>query len=177
MQLAFVAGVRALVRIAARWQTTPTAADQQLVRRAGFAFSAGLTAAACSWTVALAAASDGASPSYAAACIAGSVVMVLAAILAWVSTTGRLAPPTGDTKPIPYGSTLGAAERALNWLSRWPRTWCATVAILAALTAMPHAETTASGELAWGAIQGAAVVVGFIFLGPALGLRRRGGEI
>ncbi len=165
MQVALVAGVRALARVAARWHTTPTAADHRLVRRAGFVFSSGLTATALAWSVALATA--GQAP---LRCILGCAVMVVAALVVWSTSTGRLAPPD-DVQSIPSGSTLGVAERALEWLSGRPRTWCTTVAVVAAVTAMPHAETTASGELAWGAIQAAAVVAGFIFLGPTLELR------
>jgi hypothetical protein len=172
MQLALVAGARVLMRVGAHWQTAPTAADHRLVRRAGFMFSTGLAAAALGWTVALAAANDGPSPPRSAPYIAGSVVMILAAIVAWVTTTGRRAPATGDDNRAPDGSLLGTAERTLQWLSRWPRTWCACAAILAGLAAMSHAETTPRGTLLWGVIQAAAVVAGFVLLGPMLELRR-----
>ena len=165
MQVAVVAGVRVLARVAARWETTPTAADHRLVRRAGFVFSSGLTAAAVAWTVALAASGERSAP-----CILSCVVMMIVAVVVWSTTTGRLA-PTGEDRTIPSGSALGAPERALEWLGGRPRVWCATMAILAAITAMPHAETTLSGDLVWGAIQAAAVVVGFIVLGPTLELR------
>jgi hypothetical protein len=37
---------------------------------------------------------------------------------------------------------------------------------------MTHAETTFTGALPWGLIQAATVVLAFLILGPALGLRR-----
>ena len=42
---------------------------------------------------------------------------------------------------------------------------------LSAVPAMSHAETTLSGAVPWGVAQAAGVVLGFVLLGPSLGLR------
>ncbi len=49
---------------------------------------------------------------------------------------------------------------------------CVTTAILAAASAMLHAETTALGAIPWGVAEAAAVVAAFLLIGPSLGLRR-----
>ena len=171
IQVAFVAGARVLARVGAHWRSAPPAADHVLVRRAGFVFSAGLALAACGWTVALVAAGGGQAPPRTAPLLVGGVLMILATIAALATTIGRRVVPTGTAPANPDRSMLGAAERLLQWASRRPRTFCACVAILAALAAMPHAETTATGELIWGVIEAGAVIAGYVLLGPTLELR------
>jgi hypothetical protein len=48
--------------------------------------------------------------------------------------------------------------------------------VVATTAAMVHAETTALDALPWGAAQAIAVVLGFVLLGPTLGLRTRSGS-
>ena len=170
LQVAFVAGVRVVARVGARWRSAPSAADHLLVRRAAFVFSAGLAVAACGWTVALVAAGGGTGPPRTAPLLAGGAVMILAVVAAWATTIGRVT-STGTASPDADPSMFGAAERFLQWVSRRPRRFCACGAILAALAVMSHAETTLKGELMWGVIEAWPVIAGFVLLGPALELR------
>jgi hypothetical protein len=73
---------------------------------------------------------------------------------------------------IPVGA-LGIGERVIALVRRHPAAMCAVVAVVAAAGAMSHAETTVVGALPWGIAQVAAVVLGFVVLGPRLGLRER----
>lgn len=177
LEFAFVAGLRVVARASARWRTTPRPTDQLLLRRAAIVFVAGLAVAAAGWTVVLAEVLAGSSNRRAIPLAVGIVVMVGATIVASVVTarqrtqvTGAepLAPPEPD---VADHMVFGAAERAVRWINHHPRSTCAAAAILTGLAAMSHAETTALGALPWGATQAAAVIAGFVLVGPTLELR------
>jgi hypothetical protein len=101
-------------------------------------------------------------------------VMLCAAGIA-IATMNRLAvnpfdnASDGSADPRPL---FGLGERAIGFVRRHPLVSCTVVAGLSAPPAMSHAETTVAGALPYGVIQAATVVMGFILLGPALGLRR-----
>jgi hypothetical protein len=174
LEFAFVAGLRLSVRAAARWWVTPSQSDQFLLRRAMVVFGVALAVAAVGWTVVMAEVL-GESNRRAATLVAGMVMMIGAAGVAGVALTlQRLHGQDEPSMPESVAtdrSILGAAELGVGWVGRRPRTTCAVVAIAAGLTAMANADTTVRGALPWGIVQAAAVVAGFVLLGPALQLR------
>lgn len=178
LQFAFVAGLRVLARVGACWRTTLCAADHMLVRRAGAVFVGGLAVATGGWTVALAGAIDRQPDAHPVPFVVGIAVMLSATTGAGVAMMHRRVQPDGETSPSragpPEGSVHGVAERVIQQSGRRPLTVCAGVAVLAALSAMSDAETTVAGALPWGGIEAAAVIAGFVFLGPMLELRSRG---
>jgi hypothetical protein len=175
LEFAFVAGLRLSVRAAACWRATPGHGDQLLLRRAMAVFGAGLAVAAGGWTVVMADVLGGSSNRRTATLVAGMVMMIGAAIVAGIVLARQH--PHGQGEPwMPESvatdrSILGAAERAVRWIGVRPRTTCAVVAIVAGLGAMANADTTVGRALPWGIVQAAAVVAGFVLLGPALQLR------
>ena len=175
LQFAFVAGLRVLVRAGARWRATPHPGDQLLLRRAAVVFVAGLAVAACGWTVVLADVLGGLSNRRAATLVAGMVAMISATVIAGVAMARQRPRGQGEIslpKPVATDrSVLGAAEVGVRWISHRPRMTCTAVAIVSGLTAMTNADTTVRGALPWGVIEAAAVVAGFVLLGPALELR------
>ena len=176
LEFAFVAGLRLSVRAAARWRTTPSQSDQFLLRRAMVVFGVALAVAAVGWTVVMADVLGESSNRRAATLVAGMVMMIGAAGVAGVALTlqrlhGQGEPPSMPEPVTTHRSILGAAELGVGWVGRFPRTTCAVVAIAAALGAMANADTTVRGALPWGIAQAAAVVAGFVLLGPALQLR------
>jgi hypothetical protein len=181
LQFALVAGVRVLARVGSRWRTTPHATDHLLVQRAGVVFTVGLAAAACGSTIALLTAADRTSQVRPAPLVAGIVVMISGAFIAAVSMTRRrrLTTSSGEDGARGHsddGLPFSVGERLIQRLSRHPRSWCAAVAILSGLAAMSLAETRLADALVWGASQAAAVIVGFVVLGPMLELRPRAAE-
>ena len=175
LQFAFVAGLRVLVRAGARWRATPHPGDRLLLRRAMVVFGIGLAVAAFGWTVVLADVLDGSSNRRSATLVAGMVIMIGAATVATVVLARQHLRGQGELSlPEPVAtdrSIPGAAEVAVRWVGRHPGVTCTTVAIAAGLTAMANADTTVLGSLPWGIVQAAAVVAGFVLLGPALQLR------
>jgi hypothetical protein len=177
LQFAFVAGLRVLARVGACWRTSPCAADHMLIRRAGAVFVGGLAAATGGWTVALAGAMDRQPDARPVPFVVGIAVMLSATIVAGMAMMHRRVEPEDEPAWVrpdsATGSVHGVAERVIQQSSRRPLTVCAGVAVLAALSAMSHAETTVAGALPWGGIEAAAVIAGFVFLGPMLELRSR----
>jgi hypothetical protein len=175
LEFAFVAGLRLSVRAAARWRATPGRDDQLLLHRAMVVFGAGLAVAAVGWTVVMADVLGESSNRRTATLVAGMITMVGAAIVAGVVLARQRLHGQGEpwmAEPVASDrSILGAAELGVRWVGRRPRTTCAVVAIVAGLGAMANADTTVRGALPWGIAQAAAVVAGFVFLGPALQLR------
>jgi hypothetical protein len=173
MQFALVAGIRVVARVGARWRTTPRIADHVLVRRAGFVFIGGLAVAAGGWTVALATSRE--PHARVVPFVAGVVLMIAVTVVASTAVLRRRRVHVDEPVPAPYDIAppliLTVAERAIQWLSGRPELACVSVAASSALVAMSHAETTVQGALPWGAVQAAAVVGGFLLLGPMLELR------
>jgi hypothetical protein len=178
LQFAFVAGLRVLARVGACWRTAPCAADLVLVRRSGAVFLGGLAVATGGWMLALAGAIGRQPDARPVPFVVGIALMLTATIGAGVAMVHRHGTPEGETSPVRAGSAEGSvhgiAERVIQQSSRRPLTVCAGVAVLAALSAMSHAETTVAGALPWGGIEAAAVIAGFVLLGPMLELRSRG---
>jgi hypothetical protein len=69
------------------------------------------------------------------------------------------------------GGFAGIGEACIGFVRRHPVVSCAAIAVVSIFPAMSHAETTLAGALPWGLIQAGTVVLGFVVLGPALGLR------
>ena len=177
MQFALVAGIRVVARVGARWRSTPCAADHLLVRRAGFVFAGGLAVGAGGWTVALALATSQESHVRAVPLVAGVVMMSAATVGTFSAVLRRRRVRADDHRIVPHNVApliLGVPELAIQWMNRRPQLACAFVAIAAALVSMSHAETTVQGALPWGAIEAAAVLAGFLLLGPTLELRPTG---
>lgn len=171
LQFAVVAGVRVVARIAAVWGATPSDADQALVRRASLVFLGGLVVCIAGWTVALVGSDV---RRHTTPVVGGAVVMLLATIIATVATLRRRVVPIGVAGSAPgtaIRSRLAIAERAITMMGRRPSLTCAAVALVAAASAMSHAETTVGRALPWGVAEAAAVVAGFVLLGPCLEVR------
>ncbi len=177
LQFAFVAGLRVMVRAGHRWRTVPRPDDQLLLRRAAVVFVAGLSVAAIGWTVVLVEVLDGLPSGRAVPPAIGIVVMLSATAVAGVAVARQRsrvirAQPWSATEADVAGPwVFGMAERAIRWMGDHPYPTCALTAIVAGLSAMSHAETTVLGALPWGVAQAAAVIAGYVLLGPALELR------
>jgi len=173
LQVAFVAGARALARVAAIGQTRPRRPDQLLVRRTGFVFLGGSVTAVIGWIVALAARhGDDAT----AALVAGVAVMIGITIAAALALLGRRVAPLDDSSSAGDGDVVrhpwsARLEQAIVVVTRWPRLSCAAIALAGAGVVMSHAETSVTAALPWGAVEAAAVILGFVVLGPVLELR------
>jgi hypothetical protein len=174
LQVAVVAGARAASRVAARWGTaTAPADDRQLVRRAAMICVGGLVVAALGWTVALTSAVDQRPHVRTLPYVAGDLLMLGGAIGAVISVRRRQVPDADEVQAAQpeAGVVLGLGERLIQVVQQWPWTACVTIAIFAAIAVMSHAETTVTSALPWGAVEAAAVVAGFVVLGPPLRLR------
>jgi hypothetical protein len=143
VQFAMVAGARAASRVAALWRSNEARdADRVLVRRCAVTCVSGLAVATAGWTVALAIASRHLPHVRVATMIAGVVLMVGAACAAVAVLRRHPAAEIGDESANATGALsviLGAGERVIGLVRRWPAPACA--------------------------------VVGFVLLGPRLGLR------
>lgn len=174
LQVAFVAGARALARAGARLRTTATSSDFRLIRNSALVFLGGLTTTTAGWTVALIDAVDRLPHGDVGPLVAGLIVMVSGSLLAivtcrrWRRTLGSAAADVGDHLDT---SALAAPERLIRAMAVRPWLFCTSAAVLAALTVMSRAETTVLGALPWGGAEAAVVVLGYVWLGPALELR------
>jgi hypothetical protein len=174
-QVAVVAGVCAASRALAVWRTPAARGDDRaFVRRCTTISTGALGVAATGWAVTLGLALDRLSdPNWVGAAVGGAVMIGAAAVA--IATTQRLRMNASDAVIGAHPNTdgmFGLAEQAIGLVRRHPVVSCVTVAALSAWPAMAHAETTFTGALPWGVSQAATVVLAFVVLGPALGLRR-----
>ena len=175
LQVACVAGVCAAARVIARWRTSEVRAhSRQLVRRCSVISIAALAACAAGWLLTMGLAYRSLTEPNALTLGVGAGIMVVGAAVAGVliahldvNDRDDAPEPATDREPV-----LGFGEQLINGARRHPVVSCGGIALAGAVSAMAHAETTIAGALPWGVSQAAAVVVGFVLLGPALGLRR-----
>jgi hypothetical protein len=174
-QVAVVAGICAAARVLAVWRAPAASAHDRAFVRGCVAVSTGaLGVAATGWMITLGVALNRMNDPNRAAAVVGGIIMMSGAVGAIV-TTRRLRMNVSDNvtgaQPDP-GTLFGLAERSIEVVRRHPVVSCTAVAALSAWPAMAHAETTFTGALPWGVIQAATVVLAFVVLGPAPGLRR-----
>ena len=177
LQFAFVAGLRIVVRAGARWRSPAHPADQSLLRRAAEVFVIGLAVTSIGWTVVLAEQLHRLPSRHVVPLAIGIVVMLGATIVAAVAVVRQRSRIIGaellsaSEADVAGPLVFQVAERCIRWMGDHPRPTCACAATVAGLAAMSHAETTVLSALPWGATQAAAVVAGYLLLGPALELR------
>ncbi len=174
-QCAAVAGMRAASLVAARWRAASTPpADRDVVRRAASICAVGLAVAASAWLVAMSVRTGGGSLLREAGTVVGVLLMLVGALAAVSFAVGHRAEPAdadGSPIPAPSGRIVGSGERVIDLARAHPVVTCIVTAGVAAASAMSHAETTVLGGVTWGLGEAAAVVAGFVLLGPTLGLR------
>ena len=175
-EVALVAGVCAAARALAWWGACVVSSDDRdFVRRCALVSTSALVVAAVAWCATSALAFSRLVQPNAATLVLGGAVMLASAGSAAV-VVHRLPVNLQDDAPAQGGRADGAlllAERSIEIVRRHPAPSCLALATLSALPAMSHAETTLSGAIPWGLAQAGSVVVGFIVLGPLLGLRPR----
>ena len=173
-EVAFVAGVCAAARALARWGVSvASSSDRDVVRRCSVVSTTALGIAAVAWCAAMALAGGRLGHPNATTLTLGGAVMLLSAGVA-VVVVHRLPMNLQDESPSPSegsAGTLVLAERLIDVVRHHPVLACVVFASLSAVPAMSHAETTLSGAVPWGVAQAASVVLGFVLLGPLLGLR------
>jgi hypothetical protein len=176
IELAFVSGLCAASRVLSSWRRAEApSADRSFVlhhsaRAAAFAGGAGGL-----WAISV---QNG--PIHQGGWRHGAVLGGLALIVGGLVLATLLLPrlrinrhdeaTAGDAAPSPV---LALGERAIAVVRRHPVPSCALVAVVAGAGAMSHAETSVLAALPWGIGQALAVVVGYVWLGPSLGLRAR----
>lgn len=176
-QVAIVAGTCAASRALFWWRSSEgRGADRQFVRRCAVISTSALGVAAAGWATTMGLAINDFAVPNRATLLLGAIVMVCSAGIAIAATLRLQVNPTdadGDA-PVETGRRLGfgSGELVIGFVRRHPVASCSAVAALSVVPAMSHAETTVAGALPWGLMQAAAVVLGFIVLGPSLGLRR-----
>jgi hypothetical protein len=173
-QVAVVAGICAASRALSRWRSSAgRGADRQFVRRCAIISTGALGVAAAGWATTMALAVGQFADPNRATLLAGAVLMVCSAGVAIAATVRLQVNPTDADASAPDETTglSGIGELVIEHVRRHPVASCAAFAALSVVPAMTHAETTVAGALPWGVMQAAAVVLGFIVLGPSLGLR------
>jgi hypothetical protein len=175
-QIAVVAGTCAASRALSLWRTSARrGSDRQFVRQCTVISTGALGVAAVGWATTMGLALDRLADPNRATLAVGGVIMVCTAGIA-IGAAHRLrmnASDDADDGPDATSRFLDIGERVIGLSRAHPVVTCAGVAALSVWPAMSHAETTLAGALPWGIAQAATVVLGFIVLGPALGLRRR----
>jgi hypothetical protein len=175
-QVALVAGARGASRVCAVGRSAAaTIEDRLLVRRCAIICVGALGVASVGWATCVGLAARSLVHPNRVTLLVGATLMIGAVALA-VALLAKLdvnpfAETTDERNPRPGIALLG--ERTVTIVQQHPVVPCAALAALAALAAMSHAETTAVGSLPWGLLQAAAVVLGFVVLGPSLGLREQ----
>jgi hypothetical protein len=174
-QIAVVAGMCAAARALARWRTSARrGADRQFVRQCTVISTGALGVAAVGWASTMSLALNRLVDPNRATLAIGGVIMVCAAGTAIAAAHRLQVNPSDDADDRPDDTSrfLGVGERVIEFVRAHPVASCGGAAALSVWPAMSHAETTLAGALPWGMAQAATVVMGFILLGPALGLRR-----
>jgi len=172
LQVAMVAGLRYASLAIARRHAAVSSADQQVLHNAAVICAVGLVVALAGWLTALLVVFAPRSTTRLLPLTAGIALMVAGTILA-VSTARRATPPSqgnaagADKKRF----VLGWGERAVTLIRRYPIVACAGVVAVGTFAAMSGAESTVVGSLPVGVLEAIAIVAGFTFLGPRLGLR------
>jgi hypothetical protein len=175
-QVALLAGVRAASRVLAIGRAAVADADDRLlVRRCATICIGALSVAAIGWATCVGLAARSLAHPNRATLVAGAAVMIGGVVVA-IALLTKLGVNPLDEGTDARGARPGVVafgERTVDLVQRHPVAACASLAALSGLTAMSHAETTAVGSIPWGALQAGAVVLGFVLLGPPLGLRER----
>ncbi len=176
-QCAVVAGARAASLVAACWRAASApVADRRLVGRAATICAGGLVIASTAWLATMSVRTGEASLVDEAGTVAGAVLMVAGTLVAAVFAIRHRAQPLesdANSAPLRAGLIANGGERIVDLVVAHPIAACVATLLVASASAMSHAETTVLGALPWGVGEAAAVVAGFVLLGPALGLRRR----
>jgi hypothetical protein len=177
LQIAVVAGARAVSLVAARGRvTTAVRADREQVRDAAVIGVGGLVVATLGWTLALVLAIANRPYARMTTLVTGIALMAIGALLAAASAHRPTLTDIDDSMDLPARSSrsvLGLGERLIQVVRRWPSSVCGVVAGVGALVAMSGAETTVTGAIPSGIFEASAIVAGFVLLGPRLGLRVR----
>lgn len=178
MQVAIVAGLCAAVRAIAIWRSAASSGNNRLlVRRSSvISMNALLVASlfmAANFTLVILQSVNVNETSL----ICGSLVMVVAAALGLYATfnlrvNGSDEDPSAAIFHPPILFALG--DRVLDLVRRYP----VVSVVLATAAAFPWAlgraeETSLIASLPWGIAEAFSVIIGFLILGPALGLRSR----
>jgi hypothetical protein len=174
-QIAVVAGMCAAARALARWRTSARrGADRQFVRQCTVISTGALGVAAVGWASTMSLALNRLVDPNRATLAIGGVIMVCSAVTAIAAAHRLQVNPSDDADDGPDDTSrfLGVGERVIEFVREHPVVSCAGAAALSVWPAMSHAETTLAGAVPWGIAQAATIVLGFIVLGPALGLRR-----
>jgi hypothetical protein len=174
LQVAVVAGVCMAARVLGRWRCSMMRVDdRQFVRDAAAIFSGALVVAATAWAFTVSLYGHTLTHADHVALVAGVGLMLLGAVASVVACALVVVNPLDDATDAPTTASgfLALPERCVSLAPRHPVSTCAGAAVVAALAAMSHAETTVVAASLWGAIEAAFVIAGFIVLGPRLGLR------
>jgi hypothetical protein len=175
-EVALVAGVCAAARALAWWEASvASSADRDLVRRCSLVSTGALGVAAVAWVATIAFASSRLVQPNPTTLVLGGAVMLASAGVA-IMRVRRLPMNLQDDAPPQVERSDGVlllAERSIGIVRHHPVLSCLVFAGMSAVPATSHAETALSGALPWGLAQAVSVVLGFITLGPLLGLRTR----
>ena len=175
-EVAFVAGVCAAARALSCWDASVASSqDREVVRRCCLVSTSALGVAAVAWCAAMALAARQLVQPNSTTLVLGGTVMLISATAAFV-VVYRLPMNLQDDLASPgerSSGRLGLVERSIDVVRRHPVLSCLVFAGLTAVPAMSHAETTVSGAVPWGLAQAGSVGLGFVVLGPLLGLRPR----
>lgn len=175
-QVAVISGACGASRAVARWGTSATSGrDREFVRRCSIISMAALSAGVLAVTINMFLDARQASHANGIALAAGATVMIVAATAGLV-TAMHLDVNAADDDVEAGGSgspaLLMIGEALISLVHRFPVLSCAAATLAATTWAMSQAETaTIVGSLPWGISEAAAVIAGFVLLGPALGLR------
>jgi hypothetical protein len=182
-EVAVVAWLRGVARVLAT-RTSPalSVADRHLVRRCGAVSLSALTVAVGGWSTALVVsiwARYGGLDAGAFAALATMTTSVALGWLAWRRMRFNLHDDEPGRRAITSASSASSESNGWSWaesvvlaaIRRLPFVVCAVAAIGSALWVLLNAETsTVADAWPWAAAQAGAVVVGFVGLGPPLGL-------
>jgi hypothetical protein len=177
LQVGVVAGVCAASRVAASWRRPEVpVADRRFVLRSAALSIAAASAGAAAWVAA-----EALGPASWGGWRVGLVLAAVAevgGVCAAAAVVGRVRINVTDeaTDPGPVVSrsdVLGLGEWAIALVRRHQVVACGAATVVAAYGAMSRAETTLLASIPFGVAEAVAVVVGFLHVGPMLGLRER----
>lgn len=175
-QVALLAGVRAASRVLAIGRAAVAGADDRLlVRRCVTICIGALSVAAVGWATCIGFAERSLAHPNHLTIVVGAAVMIggVAVAIGLLTKLGVNPLDEGTDVRGARPGVVAFGEHTVDLVQRHPVAACASLAALSGLTAMSHAETTAVGSIPWGVLQAGAVVLGFVLLGPPLGLRER----